>query len=156
MRSHRFIILYIFQVYIIIFRLLYKLYCMHHQKSSCHPSLYKCAPLPLSPSPHSPSCPVTTNLFSVSMCLSSTYSYTVLKRNVVHWTVHRYWKSGMAQNRHQENICWMKKEMKEWYKEKGKEWKWVINIYSVSIIFQMLCWMFYIFSVNWILTILQD
>ena len=55
LRSHWFIAWCKFQVYIIIFQLLYRLHCVHHQKPSFHPSPYTCAPLPLSPIPTPPS-----------------------------------------------------------------------------------------------------
>ena len=52
LRSHWFIVLRKFQVYIIIFRLLYRLHRVHHQQSSFQPSPYICAPLPLLPTLH--------------------------------------------------------------------------------------------------------
>ena len=70
-RSHWLITLCKFQEYITIFQFLYRLHYIHHQQSSFYPSPYMCAPLPLLPIPPPSSPLVTTNLFSLCMCLSS-------------------------------------------------------------------------------------
>ena len=51
LKTHWFITLCKFQMYIIIFQLLYRLHCVRHQKSSFHLSPYTCAPLTISPAP---------------------------------------------------------------------------------------------------------
>ena len=76
LKSYWLIILCKFQMYIIIFRLLYILHGVYHQTSGFHPSPHTCAPLPLLPSLHllplwEP--PIYSPYLWV--CLSSTYEW---------------------------------------------------------------------------------
>ena len=88
LRSHWFITLYKFQVYIIIFWLLYRLLYVHHQRSSCHPSLYAWVLSPFCPHPN-PFLPDNHQsvLHSyVFACLSSAYEWNRMVLVFLHLT----------------------------------------------------------------------